>query len=370
MKRLLILGTRGIPAAHGGFETFAEQLSLYLTRRGWDVSVYCQEGGAPHGEIREELWHGVRRILVPARSTGSAASLLFDWRCIRDAARKPGRLLILGYNTALFNLAFRVRRRPFMINMDGIEWRRPKWALPIKVWFWVNEQIAGRSATTLIADNPGIESYLQQRFPSARIVMIPYGAPRIEKAPVAPLGPLHLVPNRYYISICRIEPDNSVLEIVQAFSAAPRLSKFCVIGSFQPQTNKYHRAVQQAAGVSVTFPGAIRDWNLLASLRFHARAYCHGHRFGGTNPSLVEALGAGNAIIAQDNRFNRWTAGDGQFYFKTYEELRTIFDHLDNDERALSIARAKAVQRFSDGLTWQTILAQYEDLISRSLPDN
>ena len=362
-RDLLILGTRGVPSRHGGFETAAEQLALRFADNGWNVSVYCQENGTGLGDIREEMWRGIHRIIVPASYGDSLGSILFDWRCMRDATKRPGQLLIFGYNTAIFDLAFKRIGRPFIINMDGIEWKRTKWSLPVRGWFWLNEQAGGRSGTTLIADNPAIETHLRRHYPKAQIVMIPYGGPRVTEAPTTPLQSLTLRPDGYFIIICRIEPENSVLEIVKAFSESPRRCKLCVLGEVDTMRNRYHRNLRQVAGSNVIFPGAIYDKDVLKSLRFHARAYCHGHRFGGTNPSLVEALGAGNAIIAHDNVFNRWTAGSEQFYFKTREDLGLLFERLDDPKTDLSIARQKAVERFYNGLTWEAVFAQYEALI-------
>jgi glycosyltransferase involved in cell wall biosynthesis len=363
---LLILGTRGVPSQHGGFETAAERLSLHLASKGWGVSVYCQEDSSGNEVIREEIWRGVRRIIVPTPYGGSFGSVLFDWKCAQDAVRRPGRILIFGYNTAIFDLAFMRKSRPFIMNMDGFEWKRSKWSLPVKAWFWLNEQAGGRGGTTLVADNPEIETYLRRHYPKAQIEMIPYGAPRVTEASTTPLASMDLSSDSYFIVICRIEPENSVLEIVKAFSETSRRCKLCVLGDLDTKTNRYHRRLRQVAGSNVIFPGAIYDQNIVKSLRFHARAYCHGHRFGGTNPSLVEALGAGNAIIAHDNPFNRWTAGAGQFYFNTGEDLGLLFARLDDPSTDLSVARRKAVERYNDGLTWQTVFAQYEALILRA----
>lgn len=366
MKQLYILGTRGVPAAHGGFETFAEHLALFLAARGWKVSVYCQEDNASVQDIREESWHGVQRIIIPVRGSGSLASLLFDWRCVRHVARRPGNLLVLGYNTALFNVTFLLLGRFFFVNMDGIEWKRPKWPLPVKAWLWLNEQIAGRTSSHLIADHPAIEEHLRARYRKARITMIPYGGRYVTEASAPSLDRFGLTPDTYYLSVCRIEPDNSMLELVHAFSAVRRKTRLCVVGHFQPDTNAFHRKIRDAASEDVIFLGAIYEQEAITSLRFHARAYCHGHRQGGTNPSLVEALGAGNAIIAHDNAFNRWTAGADQLYFDSVSALKAIFDRLDKDDEALTNVRKASEVRFKEEFDWDSILSQYETLFATS----
>jgi len=127
-----IVGIRGVPAAHGGFETFAERLAPYLVDRGWRVTVYCQEDG--EGPLFEDEWRGVRRIHIPVKVAGAAGTVLFDWYCTVHAARTPGLVLTLGYNTAAFSVVYRARRIPNVINMDGIEWRRQKWGAVAKSW--------------------------------------------------------------------------------------------------------------------------------------------------------------------------------------------------------------------------------------------
>ncbi|MBN8919878.1 MAG: DUF1972 domain-containing protein [Rhizobiales bacterium] len=365
MQELLILGTRGVPASHGGFETFAELLALHLRQRGWSVAVYCQRDGAETA-LTEDEWQGIRRIIVPAPGAGPISTMRFDWRCLKDVRNRPGRLLVLGYNTAIFDALLLGRRRgDVFINMDGIEWKRRKWSLPAKIWFWFNERIAALSGATLIADHPEIALRLARIAPRARTVMIPYGAHRITAASPEPLVALGLRSDDYFISICRIEPENSILEIVKAFAARPRRRRLVVLGRLDPAGSAYHREVAEAANDLVLFPGAIYEQGRIASLRFHARAYCHGHQVGGTNPSLVEALGAGSAVMAQDNAFNRWVAGPEQFYFADVAACAALFDRLDGEgePEALRRARAAAVARFEEGLTWPAVLQQYETLL-------
>ncbi|TIV96018.1 MAG: glycosyltransferase family 1 protein, partial [Mesorhizobium sp.] len=125
---ILILGTRGIPASHGGFETFAERLALFLAGRGWKVGVYCQKEVERVGErVTIDTWRGIELITIEVASRGPRATLEFDWQCVLDAARRPGVCLVLGYNGAVFLTWLRLMRRRIITNMDGIEWRRPKW---------------------------------------------------------------------------------------------------------------------------------------------------------------------------------------------------------------------------------------------------
>ncbi|MEI9851626.1 MAG: hypothetical protein WDN24_13170 [Sphingomonas sp.] len=158
--------------------------------------------------------------------------------------------------------------------------------------FWLNEQAGARLATVAIADHPEIANHLRGAGRSDA-VMIPYGADLVTEADPALLSPYGIAPHRYFISIARIEPENSILEIVEAFSRRPRGAQLMVLGRLEPETNPYHRQVRAAASGEVLFPGAIYEAAALAALRFHALAYMHGHQVGGTNPSLVESARRG-----------------------------------------------------------------------------
>jgi glycosyltransferase involved in cell wall biosynthesis len=359
---LLILGTRGIPAAHGGFETFAERLALHLASRGWRVGVYCQaEVERVRDRVSTRTWNGITLITVEVALRGPAATLAFDAFCVKDAATRGGVCLVLGYNGAAFLPYLRARGGRILTNMDGIEWRRPKWPLPVRAFFYGSEWIAAWSSQRLVADHPAIADHLARRRPRRAIATIPYGG----DPPPADLRPppLGLEPGRYLVSIARIEPDNNILTLVEAFSRKPRGMRLVVLGTLKVG-NAYHRAVEDAAGLEVLMPGAIYEPEMVQSLRVHARAYLHGHTVGGTNPSLVEALWAGNAVIAHDNPFNRGTAGDGQFYFTDGDSCAAAIERVLTDDGAVAAARA-AARAQAERFRWDDVLAAYEDELRR-----
>ncbi len=369
---LLILGTRGIPAAHGGFETFAEHLALFLVERGWQVGVYCQdEVPVVTRRFRSETWRGVELIHTQVASTGPRATLEFDWHCVRNAAGRPALSLVLGYNSAVLLPWLRLAGKKVLTNMDGIEWRRPKWSPAVRGWFWVNEWIAAWVSHRLVADHPIIADHLATRRPRSATVMIPYGGVPIASAPKGPVRLLGVEPGRYFVSIARIEPDNSILAMVKAFSQRPRDMKLVVLGSFVDD-NPYHREIRAAAGPDVVMPGAIYDAEIVRALRLHARGYMHGHTVGGTNPSLVEALWAGNPVIAHDNAYNRWTAGDAGLFFGDEDGCATAIAALIADDGLATRLKAAALARAAESFSWTAILEQYESealaLLSREAP--
>lgn len=359
------LGTRGVPAAHGGFETAAEQIGLYLVRRGWRVVVYCQVPG--RGAIDHDEWQGIERVLVPTAGEGWLGTAAFDLRATRHAARHRELCVTFGYNTAGFNVLQRLRGVPNIFNMDGIEWKRERWGLGKRAAFLLNERIACKIGEHLIADHPVIHEHLVRQVEPGRISTIAYGAPTVREAPVEPIRALGLEPGEYSTVVCRPVAENSLLEIVQAFSRRPRGHRLVMLGSFV-DSDDYHVAVRAAAGPEVVFPGAIYDPGTMAALRFHSRTYVHGHTVGGTNPSLVEAMGAGNPVIAHDNPYNRWVAGPEARFFSTVDELASIFDGVLDDRSALELMSRASRARHAAEFTWDRIAGQYEELLLRHLP--
>jgi glycosyltransferase involved in cell wall biosynthesis len=361
-RTLRILGTRGVPAAHGGFETFAEHLSLHLVARGWRVVVYCQEEG--HGPPWHDRWRGVERVHVPVQTPGALGTVAFDWLCIADAARQRDLCLTLGYNTALFCLRLRWAGVRNVMNMDGIEWKRAKWGPLARAWLWANDWAGCWMADHLVADHPAIHAHLRTRTRTRAISVIPYGAEPTGQAPATLLSGWGLEPQRYLTLIARPEPENSVLEAVRGFSRRPRGVQLAVIGDYgagQP----YAGEVRSAAGSEVSFLGPVYEAKALAALRSHSIAHVHGHQVGGTNPSLVEALGAGNAVLAHDNRFNRWVAADAALYFADAEAFDAALTGLLSNPALLDTLRSASRARHAAAFHWDAVLSAYERLLVR-----
>ena len=360
-KCLNILGTRGIPASHGGFETFADHLARYLRKKSWHVNIYCQDDDRIFGDGEQDTWEGITRTHFQTKRSGPVGTMEFDLKCVRHVLSQPGSDLVLGYNTAVFCLLQRLRGRRIIMNMDGIEWRRSKWGIGPKVWFYINELVGANIAHVAIADHPEIAKHIKSRCFKTPVV-VPYGSDRIDAADAALIAPYGVEPGRYFVSVARIEPENSILEVVRAAAGLPDGMKALVLGKFDPE-NPYHREVKAAAGDMVLFPGAIYDAAIVKALRFHAFAYLHGHQVGGTNPSLVEALGAGNAVLAHDNPFNRWTAGEAQFFFKDEQSAAALMIEMCETPEAVARARVAASERHASEFPWQKILEAYEEVL-------
>lgn len=356
-----ILGTHGVPANYGGFETAAEAIARYLVRQGWRTIVYCQVPGT--GTISQDTWEGIERVLIPVDTPGWKGTSEFDWISIQHASKFNDLCLTFGYNTGIFNFRQKMKGIPNIINMDGIEWARSRWGFSKQAILYINERFAAFFGDRLIADHPEIYKYLLSRAPARKIETIAYGAYPIDTAPVELVTALGLEPKRYLTLIARPIPENSLLELVRAFSARPRGYNLAVLGKLNLDTDEYHREVNKAASSEVRFLGNIFDQKIVQALRFHALGYVHGHTVGGTNPSLVEAMAAGNAVVAHDNKYNRWVVDGGATYFNDTASADTAITALLENEELRKRLSSKSLERYRAEFTWDRIGASYEKLM-------
>ena len=361
--RIAILGTRGIPARYGGFETFAEALAIGLVGRGCDVTVFCERG------TTEPLstYQGVKLVSLRVPRLGSLSTIVFDLKCLLAARNEYEVVYMLGYGAAPFCLIPRLCGRHVWINMDGIEWIRSKWSWVGRVYLRTMERIAVMVADRVIADADAIKAHLEARYGQLeKCVVIPYGAK------VSRVGDESSVerctgtrPGAYYLVVCRLEPENHVIEIIEGFEKSGSAYPLVIVGGTSEPTS-YVQSLLRLQSDRVRFVGAIYDQDLLASLRFHARAYIHGHSVGGTNPSLLEAMGAGNVVLAHDNAFNREVLGCNGLYFASREQLAqaiSVVDRLESTERSQLSERMR--ERIASRYNWEQITDEYWRLFQK-----
>lgn len=358
-KSLSILGTRGIPARYGGFETFADELSWRLVAEGWEVVVYCESGSD-----MPEAYRGVRLKYVDLPKLGSLSTIVFDLRCLWQARNATDVVYMLGYGAALFCFIPRLWGREVWINMDGVEWARSKWSWLARVWLRAMETVAMWTPNRIIADAQAIHDDLRKRHARLpRCHVIPYGAERVETAlATTALQTLGLLSQQYCLVVCRLEPENHVLEVIQGYLRSTCELPLIVVGDHRVG-NAYVRTLSGYAGERVRFVGTLHDQPRLRELRYHARAYFHGHSVGGTNPSLLEAMGCGNAIIAHDNPFNREVAGESAVYFRTPEEVAVRLDGLLADAAGCRSMGEGARRRVAERYSWSAVVQSYRDLL-------
>ncbi len=359
-----ILGTRGIPAAHGGFETFVEALALHLDRQGHRVRVYCQGRGAL--SRRERTWNGIELVEISLPLGGALSTVVFDLLSTIDVVRRGGTVLTCGYNTSPFFLLYRLFGVRNVVNMDGIEWRRPKWSAPARLWLWCCERIGLHLADEVIADHPEIAKHLLRRTFQRVVHVVPYGTatpPPVDSSALAKHG---LELKRYATVVARPEPENSILEIVEAWSRRPRGMPLVIVGDYEGEANAWRTRVKDAAGDEVKFIGEVRGGDELSSLRRGACLYIHGHTVGGTNPSALEALAAGNPVLAHDNPFNRWVLADAAVYFTDRDSCARALDGLLGDQAILEKLGTRALELAKERFGLETCHLAYERLLTDS----
>jgi lipopolysaccharide/colanic/teichoic acid biosynthesis glycosyltransferase/glycosyltransferase involved in cell wall biosynthesis len=344
--RLAILGTRGIPARYGGFETFAEQLALRLAARGADVTVYCPTSSA-RSNVR---YHGVTLRYVTSHPLGALTELLWDIKCFWKARRGSDVVYMLGVGAGFAAWIPRMFGTVVWINSDGMEWKRAKWSLLQRAYLAAAEAASVLFASRIVADADTIAEYLRKRYPMLKkISTIAYGADIPTLTPSQQiLQEWRLKAEGYYLVVCRMEPENNVLEILEGFERAKSSLPLVVLGNVA-NPNAYVRRLLEFRCDRIRFAGTLYDKDRLNALRYYARAYFHGHSVGGTNPSLLEAMACSNLVIAHDNPFNREVLGDAGLHWSSCDELASIVKAVDGlavdaamrGERASEIVRSR-----------------------------
>ncbi len=363
-KKIAILGTRGIPARYGGFETFAEKLSVGLAERGFDVTVFCESGSASV----PSTFRGVNLRYVVAPSVGPLQTILYDARCLWEARNGYDVTYMLGYGAAPFCVIPRIWKTEVWLNPDGLEWARSKWGWGARTYFKMMEWATVRVASRIIADAEAIAASISSRHGKLKTCsVIPYGCEVIENIPpVQPLLEWDLKPRDYHLVVCRLEPENHVREILEAFQRSKSERQLIVLGNHLSETN-YVKQLRTVEDPRIRLIGTVYDSAKLTSLRYHCFAYLHGHSVGGTNPSLLEAMGCSNLVFAHDNPFNRETLEQCGIYFRDAEELTQAIDRAEQKVGDIEPLRAAARSRAHDHYQWSMIIDRYAMMLEHPL---
>lgn len=359
MTRVAIIGTAGVPAAYGGFETLAENLVRFhaVSQQPSDLVVYCS---GKRGQGRPDRYLGAELQYVPVPANGILSTVYDAWSLLRECRRGADVLLILGVSGALvLPLVRLISNARIIVNVDGIEWRRPKWGMLARSFLRVLERIAVQQADSVIADNRGIAEYLREAYDcDARVIA--YGGDHAVDVPECRPEGLDL-PDVYALGICRIEPENNLDMILDAFCAEDSVS-LVMIGNWGRSEYGRNLRHKYAGKKTIIMVDPIYDLAKLRYVRSRARFYVHGHSAGGTNPSLVEAMHFGAPIAAFDCSFNRYTMADSGSYFRDADGLKNLIPALSEGHLRHSGAPLLAHARKS--YTWSAIGDQYFKLIS------
>lgn len=358
MKRsIAILGTRGVPANYGGFETFAEELGRRLAARGHRVTVYCRQ------RYPQPVYLGMRRRYLPTIRHKYLDTIVHTFLSTLDLLlHRHDVALYCNAANAIFTLLPRMAGMPVALNVDGIERRRKKWNAPARAWYLLSERLATLLPNAIVTDALSIQAYYQQRYGKPS-VMIAYGAETARTETTATLERLGLEAGQYFLYVTRMEPENNPLMVRQAFEQLDTPMKLVLAGD-APYASQYIVRVRDTHDPRIIIPGAIygRGYRELQS---HCFAYVHATEVGGTHPALIEAMGRGALVLYLDTPENSEVAGGAALPFPPgAAELTAKMRY------ALSLTAAErqtwkrlALCRVQERYSWEAVTTAYEQLL-------
>ncbi len=357
--RIALLGSRGIPAAYGGYETLMEEISVRLAKLGHRVTVYCRSHYTPPG-LRE--YRGVRLVVLPTlrgKYLDTPVHTLLS--CLHALGEGYDAALVVNSANALFVPLLRLRRTPTALHVDGIERRRAKWG-PFGRWVYaVSERLACFAPHALVTDAEVIRDHYQERYRTPSW-LITYGVevkpPQADRV----LERLGLRHRGYFLYVSRFEPENNPHRVVEAYRRVAGELPLVMVGD-APYAERFIRSFRDGADPRIVFPGSIYG-DGYRELLSHALAYVHATEVGGTHPALVEAMGYGNCPIVNDAPENREVVGDSGLWFRAAEPS-TLAERLEEVRRDPALARRlgeAAGERAARRYSWDAVTARYEDL--------
>ena len=379
MQHVFIIGSRGLPAQYGGFETFVDQLVSHQVSPDIQYHVACLSNDQAYQHFD---YQGVDCYTINPLKLGPARVIAYDMMAINYALKlikKQGIeqpiFYVLGNTIGAFVAPFARKIHKiggrFYINPDGLEWKRAKWAKPIQAYLKYSEKIMTRHADLVISDNPGIESYIKEAYPWSQTTYIAYGTD---------LSPTSLTSQdwkvrelyqkwqtqekNYYLILGRFVPENNYETAIREFMASSSKRDLVIICN--NEGNPYFEELRTWTGFDqdprVKFVGTVYDQDLLKYIRKEAFAYIHGHEVGGTNPGLLEALAQTDLNLVLGVSFNQTVAKDTAHYWtKETGNLAHLINHVDSLEDVSEWGqRAKA--NMKQNFTWEKIVGEYEEL--------
>lgn len=359
--KIAILGTRGIPNNHGGFEQFAEYLSVDLKNKGHDVYVYNSHSHP----YQEKVWNNVHIIhkYDPEDTMGTAGQFIYDFNCILDSRkRKFDVILQLGYTSSSIWGWMLPSNSVIVTNMDGLEWKRSKYSKSVQKFLKYAERLAIKTSDYFVSDSIGIEKYLTDKY-KVDSEYIAYGANIFSSPDESILNTYDVSKYQYNMLIARLEPENNIETILDGVAMHNQTNTFLVVGKHETKYGEYLKD-KFKNHKHIRFIGGIYNIVHLDNLRYFSNLYFHGHSVGGTNPSLLEAMASSALIIANDNVFNKSILSENAFYFKTKEDVLNLLDVKKQD---YSTFIENNVEKIKNEFSWDTINSKYEVFLKKCL---
>ena len=361
--KIAILGTRGIPNNYGGFEQCAEYLSVGLAKKGHDISVYSPN----FHPYKENNYKGVKiiRKLSPESIIGNSASnFIYDYLCFTDAARSDVDIILeLGLITSSLSIIFcRHKGKIITTNLDGLEWKRSKWSRLVQKLTKKLEKYGVKKSDYLIADNIAIQNYIKHEY-NLESEFIAYGAIHVLPPDDTYLKQLGITKHFYFLSIARLEPENNLEMMFDAYIASKSKMLYYVVGNHTTPYGDFLKDKFRNKGI--VFLGSIFNKTHLDNIRHYSKLYIHGHSVGGTNPSLIEAMASKTLILAHDNKFNRSILEENAFYFMSSHQLCKLF--MQDLELKRKVFVTNNLNKIDELYRWPIIIDQYESYFERIL---
>ena len=364
--KIAFVSTRGIPNNYGGFEQFAEYISVGMAQRGHEVVVYSPK----FHPYQESTYKGVRikHIYSPETWMGSSVgSFFYDFASLRDALKKEDFDIIYeaGYTSIIpayiwFNV--KKRKRPiFTTNMDGLENKRSKFSPMVRRFLDWEEKMAVKYSHYLIADNMGIHDYYKEKY-GKESKFLAYGADIHDDFKAEYLEEFGLKSEEYYIQIARLEPENNIVMAIEGYLHSKENGRRPLIVVGKTNTPHGKELVEKYGNErNVVFVGGIYDFKKLDSVRHFSKAYFHGHSVGGTNPSLLEAMAAGCFIFAHDNIFNRAVLKENAFYYPSADKVTEYLNRIDTIAEGSKIQyTARNIEVIRNEYSWESLIDKHE----------
>ncbi|TBN00178.1 glycosyltransferase family 1 protein [Hyunsoonleella flava] len=359
--KIAILGTRGVPNNHGGFEQFAEYLSMYLKNRGHEVYVY----NSHNHPYQDKLWNGVQIIhkYDPEEKIGTIGQFVYDFNCVLDSKRRNfDAILQLGYTSSSVWGWMLPSKSVIITNMDGLEWKRSKYSKLVQKFLRYAEKLAVRTSDYFISDSVGIKSYLKEKY-KIDSKYIAYGAKVFDTPDLNILESYKVKRHSYNMLIARLEPENNIEAILDGVVKHSGKTMFLVVGKHNTKFGEYLKS-KFSRYKNIRFLGGIYNQTHLNNLRYYSNLYFHGHSVGGTNPSLLEAMASNALIVANKNIFNKSILEDSAFYFETVDDIKRHLDIKKDDyAKMLQKNKLKIINQFD----WDIINHEYEKYLLQCL---
>ena len=360
--KIAILGTRGIPANYGGFETFAEELSIRLAARHHDVTVY---GRSNNIRYAAKTYKGVHLAVLPTIGTKYLDTVAHTFLSVFHALpRRFDCMLVCNAANALFTIVPRLAGTPVALNVDGIERLRKKWGPAGRAFYRISEYLSTILPNAIVTDADVIRDYYQREHGKSS-VMIAYGAGFEPVATRAALDQLGVQPGEYFLYVSRLEPENNAHVVIQAFEQVRTSKKLLIVGD-APYARSYIEKLKSTPDPRIRFAGAIYGVGY-RELQSHGYAYIQATEVGGTHPALIEAMGARNAVIAKDTPENREVLDGCGLFFQDAADLTRQIEFTLSDPASMENLRAKAYARATSRYSWDAVTDAYEKLFQQLL---